>query len=81
MLKRKIYQEMLDWRKNKNKECLLIKGARQTGKTYITREFAREYGSYIEINFLENPELKQIFNGNLNAEEIYYTPRVLHLII
>ncbi len=72
MLKRKMYQFLLNWRVHKGKECLLIKGARQTGKTYIVEEFGkREYKSFIEINFLKNPGLKAIFNGDLTADEIY----------
>ena len=35
MLKRKMYDRLLDWKKTKSKECLLIKGARQVGKTYL----------------------------------------------
>ena len=82
MLKRKIYNELLNWKKGKDKECLLIMGARQTGKTTTVQEFGKkEYDSFIEINFLENPSLKNIFYGDLNSEEIYkrisvYIPNV-----
>ena len=82
MLKRKIYKELLNWKKSKDKECLLIMGARQTGKTTTVQEFGKkEYDSFIEINFLENPSLKNIFYGDLNSEEIYkrisvYIPNV-----
>ena len=72
MLKRKMYQVLLDWKQKKDKECLLIKGARQIGKTSIVEEFGEtEYQSFININFLEKPSLKQIFEGDLTAEEIY----------
>ena len=77
MLRRKIYRQLLEWknsadRNSGNKKCLVIKGARQVGKTYIVRAFGRaEYESYIEINFLRQPELKNIFNGSLSGEEIY----------
>jgi len=71
MLKRKMYQDLLDWRQNRGEECLLIKGARQTGKTYLVRRFGdQEYDSFIEINFLERPSHKEIFAGDLTAEEI-----------
>lgn len=39
MLKRKIYGKMLDWKNSENKKCLVIKGARQVGKTYLVRVF------------------------------------------
>lgn len=72
MLKRKIYDYLLNWKNNKVKECLLIKGARQVGKTFIVEEFGKnEYASYIYLNFYENPNLKNIFEGSLVAEDIY----------
>ena len=72
MLRRKFYKTLTDWRKNKKRECLLVKGARQTGKTFIIDLFGREnYGSYIYINFFEEPRLKNVFEGSLSAAEIY----------
>lgn len=72
MLRRKFYDRMLEWKNTKEKACLLVKGARQIGKTYIIDYFGREnYESYIYINFIEIPQAKDIFNGELTAEEIY----------
>lgn len=75
MLKRKVYSELLEWRgerKNGLKKCLLIKGARQVGKSYIVKAFGKaEYRSFIYIDFFRQPNLKAIFNGELSADEIY----------
>lgn len=72
MLKRKMYDTMLEWKKSEKKECLLIKGARQVGKTYLVRRFGEnEYESFVEINFHEQKSLKVIFDGDKTAEEIY----------
>lgn len=72
MLKRKVYSRLLEWKNSVNKKCLIIKGARQVGKTYVVRAFGEaEYESFIEINFYRQPELKQIFSGGLSGEEIY----------
>lgn len=72
MLRRKLYEDLLNWKHTKKHETLLIKGARQIGKTFLVREFGKnEYKSFIEINFLKNPSLKAIFDGELTAEEIY----------
>ena len=71
MLKRKIFNTIEEWKNTKNQECLLIKGARQVGKTFIVDEFAKKYSSYIKLNFIENPELKEIFDGDISATEIY----------
>lgn len=72
MLKRKITDFLLNWKKTKQKECLLIKGARQVGKTFIVDDFGKKnYKSYVYINFIMNPEYKEIFEGDLSANEIY----------
>lgn len=76
MLKRKVFGELLKWKENRRnerrKECLIVKGARQVGKTFAVREFGeREYSTFIEINFIKNPEYKSIFNGSLEADEIF----------
>jgi len=76
MLKRKVYDELLIW-KNKRREenlqkCLIVKGPRQVGKTFIVNEFGKnEYESVIAINFYKNPELKDIFSGELSSESIF----------
>lgn len=72
MLKRKMYDVFLAWKNQTKKECLLVKGARQVGKTYLIREFGKtEYESFVEINFHEQKSLKIIFEGDKTAEEIY----------
>lgn len=71
MLERKITKELLEWKNEKNKPCLLIKGARNVGKTYIISEFAKDnYQSLIYINFETMPKYKEIFNGNLDIDTL-----------
>ena len=72
MLRRKFYDTLLDWKKSKKQETLLVNGARQIGKTYIIEKFGKEnYKSYIYLNLVKNPEQKNIFEGTLEPEEIY----------
>ena len=72
MLKRKAYEKLMEWKSLSDKHCLMIKGARQVGKTYLVREFGKnEYESFIEINFIKQKELKDIFSVSLTAETIY----------
>ncbi len=72
MLRRKIWDELVRWKNDHTQECLLVKGARQIGKTFIIEEFGKQcYQSYIYINFFKEPEQKKIFDGSLAAEEIY----------
>jgi len=55
MLKRKAYDKMVFWKERKTKQGLLVTGARQVGKTYLIREFARNYYAHcVEINLIEN---------------------------
>lgn len=62
MLKRKAYQKLVEWKNTHRNNCLMVKGARQVGKTYLIREFGKKmYKSFVEINFIKNQELKQIF--------------------
>jgi predicted AAA+ superfamily ATPase len=55
MLKRKIDNYLSDYYR-KPGNALLITGARQVGKTYSIREFGKTFKSFIEINFIENPD-------------------------
>lgn len=69
MLKRRVFIQLKEWQNDKNKKCLVILGARQIGKTYAIREFAKEnYEEVLEINFKETPSAKEIFSGDLSVE-------------
>lgn len=71
MLKRKIYQQLQEWRDSHHEDCLLIKGARQVGKTFAITQFGQtEYESFIAINFIESPQLKTLFDGDLSSSNI-----------
>ena len=71
MLKRKITEKLLNWKNNEDNICLLVRGARQVGKTYIIDEFAKKnYKSYIYINFELEPSYKSIFDGNLDIKTL-----------
>ena len=70
-LKRKFTDFLLNWKSNHGKECLLVKGARQIGKTFTIDSFGRDnYATYLYINFLTNPEYREIFAGSLEAADI-----------
>jgi predicted AAA+ superfamily ATPase len=71
MLKRKILADLLSWKSRDDKMALLIKGARQVGKTYIVDYFARHnYEQYLYLNFVENPAYKEIFSGDLAVDTL-----------
>ena len=54
MISRKIEKELQRFHDSDEKKALLITGARQVGKTFIIREFGKQYNSFVEINFYEN---------------------------
>jgi predicted AAA+ superfamily ATPase len=73
MLKRKILESLIEWKDSKRKKALLIKGARQIGKTFIIRELGKLYKNFIEINFEKEPKYKEAFTtGSLSAETIIF---------
>ena len=71
MLKRKVTEQLKNWISTKDKKCLIVKGARQTGKTYIIEQFARDnYGETVEINFKETPSAAEVFSGDLTVDNM-----------
>ena len=71
-LKRKFYDQLMRWKYTKRQECLLVKGARQIGKTFIIEKFGHEqYDSFVEFNFVLDPDARSIFDGSLKAEDLY----------
>ena len=69
------YDKLLQWKEQRHTEqlskCLLLKGARQVGKSFIVQAFGKkEYASFLTIDFFRQPEMKGIFDGELTADEI-----------
>lgn len=74
IFKRKIYNELLSWKREDNgTTALLIKGARRVGKSTIAEEFARnEYESYILIDFTKcSDEIRELFNDVSDLNRIF----------
>ena len=70
-LVRKADAFLREWKKNPDRKPLIIKGARQVGKTETIRTFAREnYKNVIEINFITEPSYKVIVEEGFSAEHI-----------
>lgn len=70
-LKRKIDDYLIDWKNNKNRMPLIVKGARQIGKTESIRNFGlNNYKNFIEINFVLQPEFKDIFNKGFEIDRV-----------
>lgn len=71
MLKRKIDKYLTDWKNRPARKPLIIKGARQIGKTRSVEWFAgQNYASVIEINFIEQKKYREIFNDGFEVDAI-----------
>ena len=71
MLKRKIDKYLTDWKNRPDRKPLIIKGARQIGKTCSVEWFASQnYASVIEINFIEQKKYREIFNDGFEVDAI-----------
>ena len=70
-MKRKITEQLLAWKNDKQGKCLTVQGQRQVGKTYVIEEFARNnYESFIEIDFTKTPELKHAFERAVDVDSV-----------
>lgn len=71
VMKRIIYNDLIEWKNKKVKKPLIIKGARQVGKTYIIREFAKNnYKNLVEINFERDHEFQELFKQTKTAHDL-----------
>ena len=76
MLKRKAIASIKNWVNTKNKKCLVVQGARQTGKTYIIERFAEDnYEELLEINFKQMVSAVDIFSGDLTVDNMVMAMR------
>jgi predicted AAA+ superfamily ATPase len=72
-LKRKIDDYLVEWKNNSGKLPLIVKGARQIGKTDAIENFAKNnYKYFVEINFSLQPEYKSIFDNGFNVDNIIH---------
>src|SRR5574344_300343 len=69
-LKRKIDSFLINWKNNPKHLPLIVKGARQVGKTFSIEKFAKTYDSFIEINFVTEPQYKMIFDKGFSTDKI-----------
>ncbi len=72
MLRRKAYEKLALWKHTKTKQALLVSGARQVGKTYLIRAFARDvYESVVEINLLEDKQALASLTNASSAQQAF----------
>ncbi len=70
-MKRNAIQALINWKSNEDRKPMVLKGARQVGKTWLVKEFGKTYyDSFVYFNFDEEDELKSIFEANKNPHRI-----------
>ena len=67
-MRRRIYSYLRKWKDSNSRKPLLVRGARQVGKSYVIKEFAKEFKYFAEVNFELLPELIKIFDSDLHPE-------------
>lgn len=68
---RHIYENLRRWKQDRSRKPLILKGARQVGKTYVLTTFgALEYDNVAYFNFESSPQLHELFAGSLKPKEI-----------
>ena len=68
-IQRKAYKELIDWKSSPYRKPLIIRGARQVGKTTLLRQFAKEFEQFVELN-LEIKADKNIFEKTDNISDL-----------
>lgn len=83
-MKREILNDLIKWKEAENRKPLIIHGARQVGKTYIVKQFGKEYyDNLIYVNFETNQELSSQISDNIDAKylinklELFYGEKII----
>lgn len=70
-MNRNAMHDLIQWKESEDRKPMVLKGARQVGKTWLMKEFGRNfYENYVYFNFDEEDELKSIFEKNKNPQRI-----------
>lgn len=70
-MKRNAIQDLIKWKSDEERKPMVLKGARQVGKTWLMKEFGKSYyDDFVYFNFDEEDELKSIFETNKNPKRI-----------
>ena len=71
IMKRYAINKLMDWKESQNRKPLIIRGARQVGKTWLMKEFGKtQYKKTIYINFEDNDLMREHFSKDLNTKRI-----------
>lgn len=69
-MRRNIFNQLLQWKESSVRKVLLLRGARQVGKTFVIRELGKLFPHFIEVNFEVDTDVSLFFNQNLDPNRI-----------
>ena len=69
-MQRSIFQSLISWKKSNPHKVLLLRGARQVGKTFVARELGKTFTHFVEVNFERDTDTQLFFEQNFDPERI-----------
>ncbi len=69
-MKRILLSNLLAWRHETGRKPMILRGARQVGKTHLIRQLGAQFSSYVEVNFEKIPEIANVFEGDLDPKRM-----------
>ena len=69
-MKRSILKTLIEWKNSKSRKVLLLRGARQVGKTYVTRELGKTFKYFVEVNLEKSADVHLFFEQNFDTDRI-----------
>ena len=69
-MRRHIFSQLLRWKESESRKVLLLRGARQVGKTYVVRELGKTFTNFVEVNLEKDSVVAGFFTRDLNPSRI-----------
>ena len=78
-MKRNALKQLCEWKKSPGRKPLIIRGARQVGKTWLMKEFGKlEFKDAVYVNFDSDRDVSRLFDGNLDIPRLISGLQVFH---
>ncbi len=72
MIRRKVYDSLLEWKGRPDHKCLVIKGQRQVGKTFIINEFSKEYEYSVYVDLSRSRPIRELFEREDGVDNLVF---------
>ncbi len=73
-MERNLLKHLVEWKESKKRKPMLLRGARQVGKSWLAKKLGESFPNFVEINFESRPTLKKIFDEDLTPD--FLIPRL-----